>query len=33
MKKKFLVIDEVKRLKLTAIIVSTIMIDMQNTNC
>ena len=32
-KKKLLVIDEAKKLKLTAVTVSTIMIDMQNMNC
>jgi len=33
MKKKLLVVDEAKRLKLTVVTVSTMMIDMQNINC
>jgi len=32
-KKKLLVIDEAKRLKLTAVIVSMMMTDIQNMNC
>jgi len=32
MKKKLFIIDEAKKLKLTAVIVSTMIIDMQNTN-
>jgi len=32
-KKKFLVIDEAKKLKLTVITVSMMMIDIQNMNC